>query len=75
MPFDPAASCHSSVKEHYADNPTKNINHGVPFPNFPAFNAVQLMYTYKVWISAMKRKAAEWTWHPFQVSFSFHFFT
>lgn len=41
MPFDPAAFCYGSVREHCSDNPTKKekITQGVSKPNFPTFNA------------------------------------
>lgn len=43
MPFDPAALCYSSVKEHYPDNLTKRkkkkISHRVSKPNIQTFIA------------------------------------
>lgn len=41
MPFDPAALCYGSVREHYSDSPTKKekITQGVSKPSLPTFNA------------------------------------
>lgn len=41
MPFDPAALCYGSVREHYSENPTKKeeITQVLSEPNFPTFNA------------------------------------
>lgn len=41
MPFDPAALCYGSVREHYSDSPTKKekITQGVSKTSLPTFNA------------------------------------
>lgn len=72
MPFDPAALCYSSVREHYHDNPTKKSAKGYQSQICRPLMHRLLMHRHRVWTGWLNKNAAASTRRPCQVPFSFH---
>lgn len=73
MPFDPAALCYSSVKEHYGDNPTKREEKKYQSQKCSALMHSLLMHR-QIRTGWRNRNAAEWTQRPCKVPLTFLFY-